>query len=129
MACLPAVINHHQVCLEFAKPKSAQIQGLAGRKSIPDNYGLVFETSKLGKKESVFFTMSKMQFPIDMIFIKDEKIVLIEYAAKPCNVTPDKCLVYGGFPADYVIETNVGNANKWGMSMFDKFSIKAPNVK
>jgi uncharacterized membrane protein (UPF0127 family) len=123
MPCIPAMINQHQVCLEFAKALPAQIQGLSNRKTIPDNYGLVFDTQALGKGKSVFFTMSNMKFPIDMIFVKDNKIQLIEYNTKPCNTTPDKCPVYGGFPVDMVLETKAGNATKWGIQMFQKFNI------
>ena len=121
MACIPADINHNQVCLEFIRPVAAQIQGLSNRQSIPESYGLVFDTSSLGKGKSIFFTMSLMKFPIDMIFIKNNKIILVYYNLPPCTQKPDKCPVYGGFPSDYVIETNVGNANKWGIQMFQDF--------
>lgn len=123
MPCMPAMINNHQVCLEFAKAVPAQIQGLSNKKSIPDDYALVFDTASLGKGKAVFFTMSGMKFPIDIIFVKNNKILLIEYNVKPCKTTPDKCQVFGGFPVDMVLETKVGNVSKWGIQMFQQFNV------
>ena len=77
-----------------------------------------------------------MKFPIDMIFIKDNKIITINYNLKPCKYTSvhtsmhtnvhtsvPKCQVFGGFPVDYVIKTSAGNTNKWGLFINQNFNV------
>ncbi|MBP9741779.1 MAG: DUF192 domain-containing protein [Burkholderiales bacterium] len=116
VACIPVDINHNQVCVETAKTLLQQSQGLAGRKSIKDNYAMLFDMRSLGTTSRAFWTMQSMKFPLDMVFIKDNKIITIMYGVKPCNYDDmNKCQVFGGFPVEYVIETKAGNANKWGL--------------
>lgn len=128
MACLPTVINNIQVCLEFVQPTS-QVQGLVGKKSIPDNYGLVYDVRPIGKKKVAFFNMAGVKFPTDIIFIRNNKIQLINYNVQGCSKPEKKCPVYGGFPVDYVIQTKAGNADKWKLDLYQKFVIKFNNSK
>lgn len=123
MACLPTVINNNQICLEFAKP-STQIRGLVGKSTIPESYGFVYDLRALGKKKVAFFNMSGVKFPTDVIFIKDNKIQLIKYNVQGCKLPEKQCPVYGGFSADYVIQTKAGNADKWKLDLYQKFAIK-----
>jgi uncharacterized membrane protein (UPF0127 family) len=126
-ACLPVDINHHPVCIEVAKSREQQIRGLAGKKATKGNYAMVFDMHSLGFERRAFWTMQGMKFPIDMIFIKNNKIITITYNIKPCkSVDMSKCQVFGGFPVDYVIETKAGNANKWGLFISQTVNIFVP---
>lgn len=124
-ACLPMNINHHYVCMEIAKTPAEQKQGLSGRKAIKDNYAMLFDMRMLGFNYRAFWAMQGMEFPIDIIWIKDKTIVTINYSINPCkekNLL--NCQLFGGFPVDYVIETKAGNANTWGLYINQKINIK-----
>lgn len=127
VACIPVDINHNQVCVEVAKTLLQQSKGLAGRKSIKNDYAMLFDMRSLGAASRAFWTMQGMKFPLDMVFIKDNKIITIMYDVKPCNYDDiNKCQVFGGFPMDYVIETKSGNANKWGLHISQQINFSFP---
>ena len=126
-ACLPVDLNHHQVCLEVAKTPQQQKRGLSGRKSIKDNYGMLFDMRPLGFNNRAFWAMQDMKFPIDMIWIKDNTILTISYNVQPCKEKDiKKCQLFGGFPVDYVIETKAGNATRWGIYISQKIQFSMP---
>lgn len=92
---------------DYAQTPDEQLKGLGGRKSLPQDEGLLFVFASQGKQ---CFWMKDMQFSIDMIWINsDKKIVYVEK-----NVSPDT------FPqifcpqvnAQYVLEANAGVADK-----------------
>lgn len=125
--CMPVDINHHQVCVEIVKTTAQQSKGLAGKKSIKDNYAMLFDMRSLGFNNRAFWSMQGMKFPIDMIFVANKKIITITYNIKPCKYSDlYKCEVFGGFPVDYVIETKSGNANKWGLYINQNIDFSSP---
>jgi uncharacterized membrane protein (UPF0127 family) len=124
-ACLPVNINNHQICMEIAKTPTQQKKGLVGKKSIKNDYAMLFDMRSLGFERRAFWSMQDMKFPIDMIFIQNKKIITINYNIKPCKYNEiNKCQVFGGFPVDYAIETKSGNANKWGLFISQSIDIK-----
>lgn len=130
MNCTPVDINQHPVCMAIARTVAQQSKGLSGKKSIQDNYAMLFDMRSLGFNNRAFWTMQGMKFAIDMIFIKDNKILTITYAVPPCKYSEiSKCSLFGGFPVDYVIETKSGNANKWGLHINQKINITVPNTE
>lgn len=58
--------------LEFAKTKLSQMLGLMFRKNIPSEYSMIFI---LEKPSSVNVHMLFMRFPIDVIFLNEDKKV------------------------------------------------------
>lgn len=103
------VINSQVVSSE-----TQRIKGLSGRDSLPINEGLLFVYDQKGKYT---FWMKDMKFPIDMIWISDDKkIVYIAKGALPEPNKSDKDLTryYPGVDAKYVLEINAGlsDANK-----------------
>ncbi|MFH0936836.1 MAG: DUF192 domain-containing protein [Candidatus Daviesbacteria bacterium] len=65
-------INNTTVKIEVADTASKRSQGLSGRESMASDSGMlfIFESSKKYQ-----FWMKGMKFPLDMIFIKDGKVV------------------------------------------------------
>ncbi len=59
--------------IEFARTKLSQMSGLMFRKSIPSDYSMIFI---LKKQSSVNVHMLFMRFPVDVIFLDEEKRVL-----------------------------------------------------
>ena len=70
----------------------------------------VFET----KNVTPSFWMKDMQIPLDLIWIKDGKIVKIDKNAPVEKDVPDnKLKIYSaGSPIDYVLEVNAGYSEK-----------------
>jgi uncharacterized protein len=76
-------VNGKQIQVEIADTTEKMERGLSNRPSLPDNNGMYFVYPEPTK---VTFWMPEMNFPIDMIFIKDNKVVYVE----PNVPNPDK---------------------------------------
>lgn len=97
-------INSTIITAEVVKTLEAQIKGLSGREKLGENEGMLFIYSE---KEIRTFWMKDMLFPIDIIWISDDKIVDIsENMPIPKNynikrATPKEEI-------NYVLEVNAG---------------------
>src|SRR4051812_21812815 len=67
-----ASVNDKKISLILAKSEKEKVKGLSGRKSIKDNEGMLFV---FDKKDKYPFWMKGMQFPIDIIYIDDNRVV------------------------------------------------------
>ncbi len=98
--------------IELADTPERRTQGLSGRASIEDDYGLLFvfpTDSRHG------FWMKDMQISIDMIWISAEgTIVHIEHAVTPATYPT---IFTPANPARYVLETRAGYAKDRGWSV------------
>lgn len=65
-------INNKEIQVEIADTPELRFQGLSGRKSLPENHGMlfVFENYKIPT-----FVMRGMKFSLDIIWIKDNKVI------------------------------------------------------
>ena len=66
------MINNHTFSVEIATTSAQQQQGLSGRNSLPQNQGMLFIFKTAGRYA---FWMKGMKFPLDIIFINNNKIV------------------------------------------------------
>jgi uncharacterized membrane protein (UPF0127 family) len=66
--------------VKFAKSREEKIKGLSGRDALPENEGLLFSYDN---PQKLTFWMKDMFFPIDIVFIKDSKIIGISENALP----------------------------------------------
>ncbi len=94
--------------LEFARTKLCHMLGLMFRKSIPSDYSMIF---LLKKKSSVNVHMLFMRFPLDVIFLDDEKKVSGLYRLNP----------WTGYKAvknvKYVLEMEAGAIERYNISI------------
>ncbi len=106
-----ATINNHVFNLEIAKTDKERKIGLAKYKNIPQNFGMLFPFEK---PDYYSFWMKNMKFPIDIIFIRNNKIIKI-FANVPAPksdnqqlpiYTPDQV-------SDTVLEINAGLSDKY----------------
>ena len=67
-------INDQKISVEVVKDLESQVKGLSGRKSLPQNAGMLFVYNE---KDFRTFWMRDMEFAIDIIWIDGEKIVEI----------------------------------------------------
>lgn len=115
-----AEINGHTFSLYLAKTASEQEVGLAKYKSIAQNQGMLF---LFERSDYYSFWMKNMRFPIDIIFISDDKVVDVfnDVPVSPNNNLP----VYTTkTKADKVLEINAGLAKKYGIKVGSEVKIK-----
>lgn len=97
---------------EVASEGADMVKGLSDRECLPEGAGMLFTYDLTG---DYCFWMKDMQFPIDMIWLDEEKkIVTIKGSVSPDtypqSFCPDK-------PAQYVLEVNAGVADDYGWAV------------
>ncbi len=98
--------------VEAVFSREEHIQGLSGRFSLPEGSGMVFMYDQTGER---IFWMIKMHFALDIIWIRDERIVHIEHSVPPAPPGVDDRVLrrYGhGISADTVLELPAGYSKK-----------------
>lgn len=101
-------IGNTQVAVEVANTDAERQKGLSGRASLDKDGGMLFV---MNNKVIPTFWMKDMKFAIDIIWIKEGKIIQIDKnTLAPVPNTPDKNLkLYSPKAAvDYVLEVNSG---------------------
>ncbi len=116
-------INNEKIFVEMAITKEAQEIGLAGHKRLEKNEGMLFI---FPKKDFYGFWMKGMSFPIDIVWVNDNKIVWIEREVKPQSNLPDAELpiYYPPELADAVLEINAGVADELELKEGDGIEVK-----
>lgn len=116
-------INNQQFRASVAKDQKQKQIGLSKTNKLADNEGMLFVFDEKGIHS---FWMRDMKFPIDIIFIDDNKVVYIEKnAAVPTSTTQTAQLpIYRPkAPANYVFEINAGLSDKYGLKEGDVVQI------
>jgi uncharacterized membrane protein (UPF0127 family) len=91
--------------LEIADTPAAQQKGLGGRDRLDAHTGMLFPYTEEAER---CFWMKDMRFPIDIIWIGDDKrVVHIEHDLSP-STYPNSYCHFG----KYVLELNAGEAKK-----------------
>ncbi len=105
------VIGGQTISVELAITKEEQVQGLANREAIPENHGMLFVYPNY---QMSGFWMKGMQFPLDIIWIKDERIVGW-VSAQPVSASEELEIYYPPEPVDKVLELNFSlvEKNNW----------------
>lgn len=121
-----AQIKNTKFNLILAKTDKDRMLGLSGRKNLATNTGMLF---MFDKKDYYPFWMKDMKFPIDIIYIDNDKIVdIINNAPAPKDKNIASLPVYKPKnAANYVLEINAGLSSKNKFSIGDK--VKFQNVK
>ena len=110
------IINNKIINVELAKTSSQHIQGLSNRSSLDAYSGMLFI---FADKQIRSFWMKEMEFPLDIIWILDNKIVGIESNVPipeninnlPSYLSPES--------VNYVLEINAGFAEKNNIKIGD----------
>ena len=102
-------IKETVIKVELADDSPKQIKGLSGKDKLGENSGMFFVYNKPGIR-SVW--MKDMKFPIDIIWIdENKKIIGIESGVKPESYPKS---FESPEPVKYILETNSGLAEKYG---------------
>jgi len=110
--------------VEIAETPAERRRGLSGRDSLPDGTGMLFVYNSAGERA---FWMRNTLVPLDMIFVDAEMRVLnVEHApTEPLDTPNDELTRYrSDGPAQYVVETDRGYANRTGVSPGDRLVIE-----
>lgn len=117
-----AKIKDTEVKLSVADTPKGQQKGLSGRKSLASDRGMLFVFKT---PDYYSFWMKGMKFPIDIIYLRGEKVVTIYKNIQPPKSANDTSLpVYTPEePSDKVIEVNANFSDKHGLKKGDSVSI------
>jgi uncharacterized protein len=106
--------------LEVAKTRQQQAMGLMYRTFLPPNRGMLFPFTP---PQSVQFWMKHCILSLDMIFLREGKVIAIAPNTPPCKTDP--CPVYGPKePIDQVIEVRSGQAASIGLKVGAKVEVQ-----
>ena len=110
---------------EVAATAAARTRGLSGRDGLGENEGMLFVFEEPG---NYGFWMKEMKFPIDIIWIKGDKVLGWAAGAEPEPGKPDRGLkvYYPPEAVDYVLEVRAGSAEKYGIKIGDSVSVSYP---
>ena len=112
-------LGNQKLTLEVVSKRADMEKGLSGRRSLAQNRGMVF---LFNTSDYHAFWMKQMQFPIDIIYVQDKKIVSIfdSVPAPTKNTSENELPVYmPTAPANRVIEVNAGLAKKNNVKVGD----------
>lgn len=114
-------INSRTIPVELAETLEQRSQGLSDRQSLEGGSGMLFVLDEVGP---VSFWMRRMQFPLDIVWIADNKITGIERNASipaPGTKESDLPLYYSEEEVSHVLEINAGEAE--GLNIGDLVEI------
>lgn len=110
-------IDKHTFMVELETTPQQQQQGLSGRVSLPQNQGMLFIFKTSNRYP---FWMKDMKFPLDMIFINNNKIVdIIPNIPTPKNGETNLPIYTPSAPDNQTLEINAGLAKKYGFKKGD----------
>jgi len=108
------ILGGKEFSVGIAKTPSEREQGLSGRKSLPQDNGLLFI---FDKPDKYGFWMKDMNFPIDIIWISNEnKIVYLQKSLLP-STYPE--VYYPNDRAKYVLEITAGQVEILNLKIGD----------
>lgn len=120
-----ATIGKQSFSLSLAKKPKELEKGLSERKSLASNEGMLFV---FDKPDYYSFWMKNMKFPIDMIFIKKNRIVTIyQDVQSPKSKDETSPIFKPEEPADMVLEINAGLSKKYNIKKGDEVKLENLN--
>jgi len=105
---------------EIVATSEAKRKGLSGRSGLAEGEGMLFVFSQAGAQG---FWMGGMNFPIDIIWMKDGQVIDIASNVPPPGLGQDEKtlpIYYPRLPSDRVLEVQAGLANKIGLKLGDR---------
>ena len=107
-------VNGQEFNVRIASTEAARERGLSGQPKLADNQGMLFRFEKPGKYS---FWMKDMLFALDIIFIKNSRIVDMA-VDMPAPKKGENIAIYTSkSEADSVLEVNAGTAKKLGWTI------------
>ncbi len=114
-------INGNKIVLERADSEKERMIGLTQKTGLTDDQGMIFIFPTKGKYS---FWTKNMKFPIDIIFLNDNKVMDIFKDVPPANSDINIPTVTSQEQTNYVIELSSGNADKNNIKLGDQLTIE-----
>ena len=112
-----ATINNQTFNVYIAKTPKEKETGLSNKESLPEKYGMFFQ---FDTPDYYTFWMKKMRFPLDIIFIKNNKVVTVYTNVPYPKSETDNLPVYTpDEPVNAVLELNAGISDKYNIKKGD----------
>jgi len=114
------IIKNMTLYVEIARKTRDLKRGLSNQDILAEDQGMLFA---FPKKDYWVFWMKEMKFPIDIIWISDDKIVYLEKNV-PILSSGKRAIFYSPpKPANYVLEVSAGLCDKYGWQVGDTVKI------
>ncbi len=110
------------VQLEVARTPQAQALGLMFRPALPDDRGMWFPGVR---PQPVRFWMKNVPVPLDMLFLREGKVVAIAAMVPPCSADPCPTYPKEAVWADGVLELRGGWAAAANVRVGDRVEIES----
>lgn len=108
------VLGGKTFVMDIADTPVVQEQGLSGRKSLPDDGGMIFV---FAQPDNYGFWMKDMNFPLDIVWLSpDLKIVHVE---KSLATSTYPTIFYPNALSSYVLEISAGQSDKLNIKIGD----------
>lgn len=108
------------IAVELADTFETRKRGLSGRASLAADTGLVLYWNEPTVAK---IWMPDMNFPIDVVFVRQGKVVGLYENAQPCP-PGGPCPTFGpDTPVDYVLEVPAGSAERWQLKVGDSIQL------
>lgn len=124
-----AEIGNNKIKLEVAQTKEQIERGLMFRTSLPEDHGMIF---LFRPARPVRFWMFNCNISLDMLFIRNSKIVKISHEVPPCkSKNPQECPLYpvdGEIEASEVLELSSGYCERHGVKEGDTIKFDLPGA-
>jgi uncharacterized membrane protein (UPF0127 family) len=113
-------------CIQLEVPRGEQqfAWGMQLRPALGQLRGMWFHVEPA---QALNFWMHRTLTPLDMVFIRDGRVIAIEANVQPCPRLP--CPSYGpGQPANGVVELDAGEAARLGIEVGSRATIEAKPI-
>jgi len=98
-------IKNELLNIEISADELSRTKGLSGRESLGENWGMIFIFEEEAKHN---FWMKDMNFPLDILYIKNDEIVEIFKNVKILDNYGEFTEIFPKEKADKVLELNAG---------------------
>lgn len=109
-------VGQNKFKVEVADTPALQTRGLSGHKLLLENQGMLFI---FNKPTMPGFWMKDMNFPIDIVWISNGKVVGVAENLLPDNL-PSRPLYYPPSIIDRVLEISAGSVLKYNIKIGDR---------
>jgi len=116
-----ATIAKHSFKVKVAESEGEKEIGLSQTRKMPNNYAMIFP---FGKDGYYSFWMRNMKFPIDIIYINNNKIVKIFPNVNPPKNNEPLRVYVSDNPSDTVLEINGGLSEKYKFKQGDAIALQ-----
>ena len=110
-----------KIPVEVADTLKKRRLGLGKRTSLKKGWGMLFIFEK---RKPYRFWMKDMQFPLDIIWLDNHRIVHIIHNAKPVNSRDEPEIMTSPVPVNFVLEIAAGRAAKLRLKKGQRMKIK-----